>query len=103
MPTPYRPSNGSEGEGFHETFCDHCARDAAYRDGGPDADPALGCQILANALCYSITDPEFPKEWITDDQGSRCTAFTTDPTMPERCPNTPDLFALSSADRGEVR
>ena len=28
---PYRPSNGTEGEIFEATWCDHCQRDAAFR------------------------------------------------------------------------
>ena len=43
MSRPYQPSNGSEGEGFHAAFCDHCARDAAFRETGYEGDPALGC------------------------------------------------------------
>lgn len=100
MSRPYQPSNGSEGEGFHAAFCDHCARDAAFRETNYEGDPALGCQILADSFCYSVTDPKYPKEWITDDeQGPRCTAFTTDPTCPTRCDKTADMF-VSPAERG---
>lgn len=90
---PYRPSNGSEGEGFLEAFCFHCARDAAFRDGGPDADSALGCQILAKMYALDVADPDYPKELIEDERGSRCTAFTEDPTCPVRCDRTIDMFA----------
>ncbi len=93
MTRPYRPSNGSEGEGFQSSFCDICERDRAFRDSGYD-DAALGCKILANALAFDIKSPEFPKEWVEDDDGgnSRCTAFTTDPAQPMRCSETKDLF-----------
>ena len=89
----YRPGSGTEGIAFDEVWCEHCARDAAYRNGGPDADPALGCQILAAALCFDIKDPSFPKEWVYGhDARPCCTAFTTDPNKPLRCDKTADLF-----------
>lgn len=96
MPRPYRPSNGTEGCDFDDRWCAHCTRDAAYRAGGPDVDPAIGCQILANVYAFDIGHPEYPKEWITDERGSRCTAFTTDPLMPVRCDKTIDMFGLST-------
>ena len=96
MSKSYRPSNGSEGDIFDHYWCEGCARDAEFRS-GPDVDPALGCQILSNSLAYDIRDPEFPKAWIENDDGSnpRCTAFTTEPSKPMRCENTPDLFEVS--------
>jgi hypothetical protein len=97
MSRPYQPSNGSEGEGFHAAFCDHCARDAAFRDTGYEGDPALGCQILADSFCYAVTDPGYPKEWITDEEkGPRCTAYTEDPSCPTRCNKTAGLFSVSA-------
>jgi hypothetical protein len=100
MTRPYQPSNGSEGEGFHAAFCDHCARDAAFRETNYEGDPALGCQILADSFAYRVTDPEYPKEWIQDDDGGnpRCTAFTTDPSMPVRCDKTADMFFVAPQD-----
>jgi hypothetical protein len=93
MSTPYRPSSGTAGADFQDQWCGRCARDAAFRDGGPDVDPALGCQILADTFAYEITDPKYPKEWVTGPDGPRCTAFTTDPKCPVRCDKTIDLFA----------
>ena len=95
MAEPYMPSNGSEGEGFFEHFCAHCTHDAAFRATDYEGDGALGCQILAAQL-----RGEQQKEWITDERGSRCTAFTTDPASPVRCDKTADMFALSSEHRG---
>lgn len=90
---PYRPSSGTEGVGFFVKWCDHCARDAAFRDGGPDADPATGCQILAATFRYKVDDPRYPKEWIYDNDGSPCcTAFTTGRIPAERCDKTIDMF-----------
>lgn len=95
MSNPYRPSNGTEGADFQGRFCDHCARDAVFRETDYEGDPALGCQILADTFCFEVTDQEYPKEWIEDEQGPRCTAFTTDPSCPERCDRTIDLFNLT--------
>jgi hypothetical protein len=75
MSEPYRPSNGTEGECFMEAFCFRCARDAKFQESQDGAD---GCPIVAAALMYDIGDPQYPPEWIYDEQGSRCTAFTLD-------------------------
>lgn len=97
---PYQPASGTEGRCFQEEFCDLCARDKAFRDTGYEGDPELGCQILAKTMLYSVDDPEYPKEWVEDDKGPRCTAFTTDPAMPVRCDKTIDMFsALLSQDQ----
>lgn len=64
--TPYLPSNGTEGEQFHKEFCYRCAR------AGPENGP--GCPIWAKAVCG-----DQPAEWIEDETGPRCTAFTTTP------------------------
>lgn len=91
-PEPYRPGSGTEGCDFQDQWCDHCARDAAFRDGGYD-DPALGCKILANTFVYAVTDPEYPKEWIYGKDGRPCcTAYTQDPKLPVRCDKTIDMF-----------
>lgn len=97
MARPYRPSNGSEGEGFLEAYCFHCERDRAFRDTNYEGDGALGCQILAATYRYDVNHPDYPKEWIEDERGSRCTAFTTDPTQPTRCDKTMDLFAAPTS------
>ena len=65
MSKPYRPSNGTEGAGFMECFCVRCWWD---RNGS--------CGILANTLCYEVDDPLYPKEWIRDEGGPRCTQFS---------------------------
>lgn len=87
---PYRPTSGTEGAAFQERWCDHCARDAAFR---ADPDFGTGCQIVADTFAYDITDPKYPKEWVFDAEGRpKCTAFTTDPACPVRCDKTIDLF-----------
>ncbi len=65
---PYRPSNGTEGAYFEEQFCDRCEKEGGEH--GPH------CKIHFDALMLSISDPEFPKEWVEDDNRDvRCTAF----------------------------
>jgi len=61
---PYRPSNGTEGEGFIGIWCAACARDVGHN-----------CSILARTLMHDVDDPEYPKEWVEDNIGPRCTAF----------------------------
>lgn len=88
----YRPANGTEGADFQEAFCCHCSRDAAFRDSNYE-DPSLGCKILADTFVYDVDDPNYPKQWIYDNDGSPCcTAFTTDVPPPVRCDKTIDMF-----------
>ena len=72
MTRPYRPSNGCEGLDFQEEFCAHCTKDAEYRETDDGRD---GCSILSAAYLYPVSDRLYPKEWVTDEQGPRCTAF----------------------------
>jgi hypothetical protein len=54
-----------------EDWCGRCKRDQAFRDDAGDS-----CPIAANTMAYSITDPEYPREWRQDGpSGPRCTAF----------------------------
>lgn len=69
----YRPSTGSEGADFIDTWCANCKRDAAFQ-----ADPETGdsCPIVANTFCFELDDPEYPAEWQYGTDGvPRCTAF----------------------------
>jgi len=89
---PYRPSCGTEGMAFDEAWCDLCARDAEWRYDEQNGDP---CQILSDTFIYSITDAQYPKEWVYDRNGRpSCTAFTEDPSRPLRCDRTLDMFSL---------
>ena len=72
MRKPYRPSNGSEGMDFMSYFCERCVRDQAYQRSDGEQE---GCPIAAAAFAYEVSDPEYPREWIADEQGPRCTAF----------------------------
>lgn len=94
MPTKYRPSNGGEGIDFDDQWCSRCTRDAAFRE---DPDRNDGCPIYAATFALDVDHPDYPREWIEDEEGPRCTAFTTDPTMPVRCDRTPDMFSSVGA------
>jgi hypothetical protein len=68
---PYRPSNGTEGDIFMTQWCGRCLHDQAHREGHGDA-----CDIATDTMAYSISDPEYPKEWRQDGpSGPRCTNF----------------------------
>ena len=78
MSEKYRPSNGTEGECFFESWCCHCARDKAMREGEDfDAcDDDEECDIIGDTFAYDIDHPKYPKEWIYDVNGVPCcTAF----------------------------
>lgn len=89
----YRPSNGTEGTLFAMQWCDRCARENA---GG---DPPIFCPIHDAAFAWEISSPNYPSEWIQDDDDAtgataRCTAFEKrlDPGEAPRCGKTGDLF-----------
>lgn len=91
MTRPFRPSNGTGGDIFMAGFCNRCIH--MLDDGRPP------CDILGRSLGYSIGDPEYPAEWIEDDDGSNasCTAFQlpqdqNQPPVTPRCTETKDLF-----------
>lgn len=87
---PYRPSNGTEGMIFEESFCDRCVKD--------DDEDNL-CAIHTNALLFDIGDDDYPKEWVFDKDGRpTCTAF--DDGCPPRCSETLDLFKSETTESG---
>lgn len=65
----YRPSNGTEGDGFMSRHCYQCKHD----DGG------IGervCEIIGNTMAYDIDEPEYPTEWRYGEDGRpTCTKF----------------------------
>lgn len=61
----YRPSNGDEGLWFMSMWCDKCVKDSESRP----------CRILGRTMAFNINDKEYPREWVEDDNGPRCTAF----------------------------
>jgi hypothetical protein len=96
---------------FMERWCDHCARDAAARNGKFEH----GCRILAATFVFDVGDPAFPKEWIraANDREwpgtARCTAFVPAEELSARAKRAwetrrkmarescPDLFGGSDA------
>ena len=70
--TPYRPSNGTEGELFMSECCYRCKRDQAYQESGGEAE---GCPIIAASMAYKPSDPQYPKEWVWQGGEAICTAF----------------------------
>jgi len=76
----YRPSNGTEGEIFKESYCYRCIED--------DGEDKL-CEILTNTMFYDTKDEEYPEEWQYGTDGQPiCTAFresiqpVNEPDMP---------------------
>lgn len=66
--TPYRPSNGTEGEIFQATYCDNCVHD--------DPPTEKYCQILTDSLGFQEEDPRYPEEWTHNTRGEpTCTEF----------------------------
>lgn len=87
MTIPYRPSNSTEGDSFMSAFCfNGCKHDT-------EKNP---CQIMGRSLGYHIDAPEYPKEWVSEDDGSRprCTAFALEGEADrvQRCDKTEDMF-----------
>lgn len=77
----YRPSNGTEGEGFIACFCERCTKDNFPDENKP------WCQILADTLAFDINDENYPKEWIWGMDGNpTCTAFEERKVITPRAP-----------------
>jgi len=65
----YRPSNGTEGMGFIESFCENCIHEKFMHT---NSDDDLKCEILSNSMLYDLSDPEYPSEWTYDALGKPC-------------------------------
>jgi hypothetical protein len=63
----YRPSNGTEGDFFMDKFCFRCRNDSE------DAQ----CSLLIASMVFDVDDPEYPSEWVQNEDGigGYCTAF----------------------------
>lgn len=93
---PYQPSNGTEGREFYRQWCCNCQRDKAMREGADfdECDDDELCEIIALTAAYDVSDPKYPKEWVEDESGPRCTAFVpVGSKVPEVDTLTGDLFA----------
>lgn len=63
----YRPSNGTEGDGFQAEWCYRCTKDNHHTE--------EYCPILGNTMAFEVEDPEYPEEWRYTEDGHVCTAF----------------------------
>lgn len=93
----YRPSNGTEGFGFMESWCSRCARDKEWSEGKPydDCSPEEVCSIIGDTMAFGIDHPNYPQAWQYNNLDEPvCTAFV--PAGAElaspRCPLTKDMF-----------
>jgi len=94
-PEKYRPSNGAEGDWFMSRWCENCQRDRSIREGIPadQCEQDELCDIIVRTFIHDIEEPEYPVEWIRDDNGPRCTAFVpVGEKVAVRCDKTIDMF-----------
>ena len=65
---PYRPISAAEGDFFIASQCGTCTKQN-------------GCRIVRLTMVYPVTDPGYPKEWVSDidDNNPRCTAREVTP------------------------
>ena len=69
----YRPSNGTEGEGFIDHFCYNCIHGKYEHTGDLNDKP---CDILSRSFMHDLKDKEYPEEWTYDESGNpTCTAW----------------------------
>jgi hypothetical protein len=97
----FQPSSGTIGESFIADWCGNCARDKALREGIDidEVDDNERCDIVGRTMAYNVADPEYPSEWIYDQDGCPCcTAFIPagDPVPAPRCEHTNDMFGGAS-------
>jgi hypothetical protein len=92
----YRPSNGTEGQIFIESFCAKCARDKSLREGEPieECDDDEVCDIVSRTMAFKIEEEDYPSEWQYGKNGQPCcTPFVEfGQPIPERCQFTVDMF-----------
>lgn len=93
----FQPSSGTIGESFIAGWCGNCARDKALREGVEleECDDNERCDIVGRTMAYNVDDPEYPSEWIYDENGAPCcTAFIPagEPVPAARCAHTNDMF-----------
>ena len=75
MSRKYQPSNGTEGMMFTEEFCEQCIHERWCHFPEEDKDEDK-CEIWSNTMIYDVKDPEYPKEWVYDDDDTpTCTAW----------------------------
>lgn len=81
----YCPSNGTEGDWFESEFCMQCLHT------NPDPTKKPQCKIWCAAVCYHVTEPQFPKEWVYNDKNEpTCTAWVKWDWDTDGDPNDPN-------------
>ena len=95
----YRPSNGTEGMWFEESYCMHCL----HCDPNPEG--KRQCDILMRAFLYGIDEPQYPKEWQYKNNRPICTAYQKwdwyndgDPDDPDNPNKPPDPIDPNQLD-----
>ncbi len=92
----WTPSNSTDGDAMHSSFCCNCARDRAMREGiDPFAcDESELCDVLARSFRGEAV------EWRILPTGRiTCTAYVpAGQPIPQRCPATADMW--EGADHG---
>jgi hypothetical protein len=86
--SPYRPSNGTEGDAFYAALCQHCAHNR-------DEFEVLSCLIWFDVMTFPLGHEGYPAEFVRDERGHpTCLAFASvdGPNIAPRCPDTMDLF-----------
>jgi hypothetical protein len=88
--TQYLPSNSSDGYGFLESWCHHCARDKAMLEGADydECDDNELCPIIAASFRGQAV------EWRELESGEKlCVKFVpAKQPIPVRCTLTNDMF-----------
>ena len=88
MAKRYRPSNGTEGCCFIETYCMNCIHEKFSHTYNDDDKK---CDILSRTMIYEINEKEYPEEWQYDENNRPCcTAFKKWDWGNDGDPNDPD-------------
>lgn len=68
----YEPSNGTEGAIFMIEFCYQCKNELFIHTNNESHHK---CDILTRSLMWSKNEPDYPTEWIIQNNQPTCTAF----------------------------
>lgn len=91
----YAPSNATEFDLFYSQVCETCTKD----DDGH-------CPIIMHSMVFEITDEQYPKEWVINNNGNpTCTGYLDKDDVDAskslasyRCKETTDLFNTNEDD-----
>jgi hypothetical protein len=91
---------------FMDSFCEHCQHDNMV-----EGEHQRHCTIIPATMMLYIGDPEYPAEWIQDDDGSnpRCTKYkyhdwNQGPPDPndQHIPDPPNQLKLTIEQKDEL-